>query len=479
MIRFSVALAFALVSGCMVGEIDNAGAPSNGGSSNGGSGDGGSGDGGSSAGPSAPLAATIADVAVVPGDTAIVTVTLNRAPTSNLSFTYTTADGTALAGTNYTGVTSGSAMIAQGKLSTEVAIATSSTPGTLYLGKRFAVALAFATEPTLNHTATVSFSAAPRSTGTRVLKNKWAAFPAGPTTPAARVGHSAIWTGKKLIIWGGMSGTSVPYSYYGGAAYDPETNNWAPISSAGAPIARTMHVAVWTGTKMIVWGGYNDTAPFYRNDGGVYDPATDTWAALPQNGAIPSSRQGAVGVWTGTKMIVWGGGPPPFLNNGAAYDPGTGTWVAIATANAPSPRMGATAVWTGTKMLVWSGTYAARPVIDGVYNFYNDGAAYDPATNTWTPMSSAGAPTARFYSTAAWTGTQMITWDGATFPPGGAFVLDGNGGIYDPAANGWSAMSVSSAPSNRAHGASVWTGSSFIYWGGGSTIYLNDGGIYY
>jgi N-acetylneuraminic acid mutarotase len=371
-------------------------------------------------------------------------------------------------------------MIAQGQLSTNIAINTSSTPGVLYLGKRFAVTFTFATEPTLNHTATVLFSAAPSSTGTRVLKNRWAAFPANATTPSARAGHSAIWTGKKLIIWGGNSGTEpTTYVYYGGAAYDPGTNIWTPISSAGAPSARSSHVAVWTGTKMIVWGGYNNSER-WKNDGGVYDPATDTWSVLPQSGAIPSARALAVGVWDGAKMIVWGGyGQPtqaggPFWNDGAAYDPSNGAWVAIAATNAPSPRTGATGVWTGTKMIVWDGTYAARPVVDGIYNYYNDGAAYDPLANTWTPISFVGAPSARAVSRAAWTGTQMITWAGVD-----ASVQLGDGGIYDPGANVWSSMSMLYAPANRAYGASVWTGSSFIYWGGANAAYLNDGGIYY
>jgi hypothetical protein len=465
----------------MAGAIDD-GTPSGEGSSGGGSsGEGSSGEGSSDGGPRMPLAATVADVGVVPGDMAIITVTLNREPTQNLLFTYTTADGTALAGTYYTGVTSGSAMIAQGQLSTDIAIPTSSSsPGVLYLGKRFVVTLSFATEPTLNHDVTISFSAAPPVTGTHVLKNKWAAFPASSSTPAARAGHSAIWTEKKLIIWGGFSGTVSPYLYYGGAAYDPGTNSWTPISSAGAPSARSSHVAVWTGAKMIVWGGYNESQ-LWRNDGGAYDPATDTWSALPQNGSIPSQRAAAAGAWDGAKMIVWGGysGSLGYLNDGAIYDPGNGAWVAIAATNAPSARSGATGVWTGAKMIVWSGAYAAHPTVDGIFNYYNDGAAYNPVANTWTQISSAGAPAARTLSGTAWTGMQMITWAG-----GDSSVLYGDGGFYNPGANVWNSMSVLHAPANRDFGASVWTGSSFIYWGGyagrsSATAYLNDGGIYY
>jgi hypothetical protein len=34
---------------------------------------------------------------------------------------------------------------------------------------------------------------------------------------------------------------------------------WAP-TPVGVPAAKTSHTAVWTGTKMIVWGGFNSAA---------------------------------------------------------------------------------------------------------------------------------------------------------------------------------------------------------------------------
>jgi hypothetical protein len=181
-------------------------------------------------------------------------------------------------------------------------------------------------------------------------------------------------------------------------------------------------------------------------------------------------------------MIVWGGygAVAGFLNDGAIYDPSNGAWVAIAATHAPSARFKATGVWTGGKMIIWSGQYPAHPVVDGIYNYYNDGAAYDPVANTWTQISSVGAPAARTNSSAAWTGMQMITWSG-----GDSSVLYGDGGFYNPGTNVWNAMSALHAPTNRDYDASVWTGSSFICWGGfagganGAYTYLNDGGIYY
>ena len=78
-------------------------------------------------------------------------------------------------------------------------------------------------------------------------------------------------------------------------------------------------------------------------------------------------------------MIVWGG-LFPLTNTGGVYDPATDTWTPMSLANAPWPRYWHTAVWTGSKMLVWGGRIA------NTYEAY-DGGAYDPATDTWTPTS--------------------------------------------------------------------------------------------
>src|SRR2546426_3758396 len=51
---------------------------------------------------------------------------------------------------------------------------------------------------------------------------------------------------------------------------------------------RTNHTAVWTGSVMIVWGGYNI---FNFNTGSKYDPATDNWTAISRMNA-PSPRSG-------------------------------------------------------------------------------------------------------------------------------------------------------------------------------------------
>lgn len=44
---------------------------------------------------------------------------------------------------------------------------------------------------------------------------------------------------------------------------------WESITTKGAPSARYGHTAVWTGKEMIVWGGEGDN---YLNTGARYKP---------------------------------------------------------------------------------------------------------------------------------------------------------------------------------------------------------------
>ncbi|HNQ78812.1 MAG TPA: hypothetical protein PK747_01050 [Acidobacteriota bacterium] len=66
---------------------------------------------------------------------------------------------------------------------------------------------------------------------------------------------------------------------------------------------------------MIVWAGNNYDVCL--NTGGRYLHSTDTWITTSTGTNCPAGRQGHVAVWTGTEMIIWGGG----LSGGGIYSP--------------------------------------------------------------------------------------------------------------------------------------------------------------
>src|SRR5438128_2352269 len=153
------------------------------------------------------------------------------------------------------------------------------------------------------------------------------------------------------------SGTSVSGSGVNtGGRYNPGTDSWIATSTINAPAGRFYHTAIWTGSEMIVWGGSPDPN-IYVNTGGRYNPGTDSWTATSTTNA-PTARHGHTAVWTASIMMILGGArsdPHSFLTTGGTYNPGTDSWTATSTTNAPTARFGQTAVWTGSKMIVWGG----------------------------------------------------------------------------------------------------------------------------
>ena len=86
------------------------------------------------------------------------------------------------------------------------------------------------------------------------------------------------------------------------------------------------------------------------------------------------------------------------MTRGAGFNPGANAWTPIATTNQPAARIDHTAVWTGSEMIVWGGrTNFGNQIVFG------NGARYNPANDTWLPVSTIGAPSARYGHTAVWT----------------------------------------------------------------------------
>jgi N-acetylneuraminic acid mutarotase len=283
--------------------------------------------------------------------------------------------------------------------------------------------------------------------------------------------YGTAWTGAKMIVWGG-SGANGYLDV--GAAYDPATDTWEELATEGSPPGRLLVDPVWTGSEMIVWGGV-EAGEQLVNTGGRYDPATDTWSATSTSGA-PTPRFRNVAVWTGSEMIVWGGMvTPPWtrLDSGGRYDPATDTWMPMSMTNAPEARDDFTAVWTGSEMIVWGG-YVGTDWSTAT----NTGGRYDPVTDVWTPTSTVGAPPARAFHEAIWTGSEMIVWGGSETGIGEAV---NTGASYDPATDTWTSLTANDSLSGRYLHNAVWTGSEMIVWGGddsGDYTAFDTGGRY-
>jgi hypothetical protein len=270
---------------------------------------------------------------------------------------------------------------------------------------------------------------------------------------------------------------------------------WEPTSQVEAPQARRRHMAVWTGSQMIIWGGEAADGTPLRT-GGIYDPASMVWKATSTANA-PSGRQYTTAVWTGSKMIIWGGFDGSPLSSGGVFDPATNTWAPTSKDNAPSPRFSHTAVWTGKKMLVWGGfdggshlasggvydpekdtwttmsgssVYGLDGISDNVY--LNSGGQYEPENDVWSGLQLTDQPDVRADHTAIWTGMEMLVWGGDV---GGFYTSDGR--KYNVPMAVWLAMN-GAPPDGRSLHTAVWVNERMIVWGGYNNGALGSGGIY-
>lgn len=314
-----------------------------------------------------------------------------------------------------------------------------------------------------------------------------------PAPIVGRSGHSAIWTGSEMIVWGGDDGRS---SRDDGAAYDPTTDTWRAI--AQAPIeARANQAAVWTGSEMLVWGGGNRMETFA--DGAAYDPTTDTWrriAAAPRTGATDP-----VSVWTGREWILTerqpaSGGPTREDSSRLlAYDPATDHWRTLPRAPVAGGYID-DGVWTGRDVLF--------TVLPG-FPLPTDPAVrlvrYDPTTDRWSEPdaiiagshddSTGSLPrpelvqldhTTLVLSSADFT-SLAISAEGAvreiassgpalmgtTLAAGDVVVQWGSGLVntYLPDGDRWIDAATGNVPAELVQGEQpVWTGRVLLVWGG-------------
>ena len=276
----------------------------------------------------------------------------------------------------------------------------------------------------------------------------------GSTTnaPSSRYGHTTVWSGQAMIVWGGNASGSIYLS--SGAIYDPSADSWSTVNSGNAPTGRAEHTAVWADTQMIVWGG---RGPGYFGTGARYSASGNTWSAVTTSGA-PSARASHVSVWTGSKMVVWGGYNPSagLLNDGALYDPALNQWTALTLTNAPAGRRNAVAVWAGDRMIVWGGTGESGELNTGGQLIFSNGV---PAQ--WLSTTTSNAPYARIGHTAVWTGDRVIIWGGRSSDT----PLD-DGGVYCASCDEWKGVSSTNAPLPRFDHAAVWTGTEMLIVGG-------------
>ncbi len=236
----------------------------------------------------------------------------------------------------------------------------------------------------------------------------WAALAECPLEP--RQNHTAIWIpparGQKgeMIIWGGRG----EKEYANGARYNPDTDKWTLLPKSPLE-ARQNHTAIWTGKEMIIWGGGSGTDKKY-NDGARYNPKKDKWSMLPR--CPVEGRDGHVAIWTGYEMIIWGGVSIRNKENnypilGASYNPSKNRWYKLPKSPIKG-RVHAAAVWADKQIIIWGGQANDE--------YFIDGAILDPVKRNWEKMREGpfklddDSKQPNYPPAAVWNDKRMIIW---------------------------------------------------------------------
>lgn len=220
---------------------------------------------------------------------------------------------------------------------------------------------------------------------------------------------------------------------------------------------------VWTGKRVLVIGGSSGTtdSPPWP----AYDPVADVWEELEVDRPPDGVRVGRGGVWTGTEVV--------FVGAGVALDPQTGSWRVIA-ASPLAERLAATVVWTGEEIIVWGGCDASIPQCDDFgKGLFADGAIYQPSTDSWRVMAPSPLPPGNRPS-AAWTGTEVLYHAGLVEPDAAASAPGGVAASYDPARDRWSPLPDPPLAPRQGLGL-AWSNSSRLLFAWGGSTGFNDG----
>ncbi len=320
---------------------------------------------------------------------------------------------------------------------------------------------------------------------TRTCSDKcaWSAFSAcalptgwisiSTSTLAGRNQHTAVWTGTEMLVWGGY-GAVYPYAKGDGGSYSLSGDTWKTLPAAPSSFAgRYNHTAVWTGSSMIIYGGQDSSTG--RNDIASYDPASQTWKSLTASTIAARYSHGAVWSTTTNEMIVWGGYGGTCSGyacaDGAAFNPSTNTWTALP---APPPgfsgRYRHTMLWTGSEVVIWGGLGTSS-------SYLRDGARFDPKTKLWTKFADPPATIdGRYDHVSVFTGSEVLVWGGY-----GTYVSSSygrsTGARYLPGGS-WTAFSpptddvFATGTSAKRYAAQGWFGAGKLWlWGGTTGLY--------
>jgi N-acetylneuraminic acid mutarotase len=255
--------------------------------------------------------------------------------------------------------------------------------------------------------------------------NRWSALPAAPLSPRADAdaiwtGAEVVILGGQSTQADGSS-----RNYGDGAAYDPSTNRWqhipAPVPPSGHTL--TLSIAIQVDGELLAWAEWSiyasgDADGFtisggadlfaYEEDMGEWRLISTPAVALPDVEEALSTGQQAI-----ARGITYycGGCPGPALPETTdLYDPARNSWTALP--QDPLAMAGVSSAWTGEALFSFNpAAEIGGPSTPSEDIVPGDASVYDPVTNAWQLLPAAPHGCSDEQPSApVWTGAAVVIY---------------------------------------------------------------------
>lgn len=289
--------------------------------------------------------------------------------------------------------------------------------------------------------------------GIAAITNRGSGQPVGPTDQS-----SAATTAVDITVPESTVAETTVAATTAAVALDVTNTSKAPDQWSALPSsdlgARFQQLTVATDNGVFVWGGYLDDS---LTDGAYYDVQSSKWRTLPP-APLATDRGDALGVWTGTEVVVMNG-----INGNvksAAFNPATFTWRALS-----DPEIDNAANGTSQAAYV-DGTVVLFAVLEDGQGPTNQVARLDVASGIWEVVASAPVLLRSNVEVVAINGEAVVIGQSEEFNACGVLHIL----AYNPATDTWRELPAGPVV-QQSDMVTVWTGSELFF--GGGTICQN------